>query len=141
MQNAHHSAVKVTQAIPWRPGLALLGAIATPGICALTRAFTPNEPNREEEKFQQLADAVSDKIKLMPAYFTAVFLCLTITFDWFALLRFGRRSRSLSPAEIEHYISEWEHSRLRTLGQLVLFYRRIVPFIYYSTPPISGPIT
>ena len=137
MQEVHHTSIKPTQVIPWRPGLALMGAIAAPGIFALTHAFMPNAPHEQNEKFRQLADAVSDKIKLMPAYFAAVFLLLTIAFDWFAILRFGRCSRSLSPTEIRRYIGGWENSRLRILGQFVVFYRRIVPFIYYS-PPISG---
>ena len=70
----------------------------------------------------------------MPRFLGVGIVCLTLAFDWWGVLRKGKRFRNQDTESQRAQLIQWENSFLGPCRDLVEFYALLARFIYYSQP-------
>ena len=72
------------------------------------------------------------KIDAMPGLMRFGMRVLLVVFDWYALIRSGRRFRSSSPDGQRRRISEWANAPIGPCRDMVEFHRKMGTFVSMS---------
>ena len=125
--------------VPWRTGLGVCGRLALPAIQALTNTLIPSDPRFDQDSRVKVTRALALKINLMPRFLSLAMLVLTVLFDGYGIVRYGRVFHSLTLARRDKIISQWQHAPLRVCRDFVRFYDRMVMFVAYSMTETTDP--
>jgi hypothetical protein len=99
----------------------------------------PSDPRFDQESQIKVSSALLVKINLMPRFLSLPMLVLTVLFDGYGIVRYGRMFHSLSLARRDKIISQWRHAPLRVCRDFVRFYDRMVMFVAYSMTETTDP--
>jgi hypothetical protein len=92
----------------------------------------PAEAGAVAERLDQTAVILDQKIRAMPRFMALGMAVLLWVFDWYGLLRGGRRFRSQALEARRKRVGEWAGAPLGPMRDFVEFFRRMGTFVWFS---------
>jgi len=83
-------------------------------------------------RLDQTAAVLTRKIRAMPRFMALGMTVLLWVFDWYGLIRAGRRFRSQAHAARQMRVGEWSRAPIGPMRDFVEFFRRMGTFVWFS---------
>ena len=90
------------------------------------------ENEAEKSRLDETADVLEHKIRAMPRFMALGMAVLWSVFDWYGVLRSGRRFRSQALDSQQMRVSEWARAPIGPMRDFVEFFRRMGTFVWFS---------
>lgn len=92
----------------------------------------PAEDAADLQRLDQTATVLDHKIRAMPRFMALGMAVLLWVFDWYGLLRAGRRFRSQTLDCQQMRVGEWARAPIGPMRDFVEFFRRMGTFVWFS---------
>jgi len=90
------------------------------------------EDGKVSERLDATATVLDRKIRCMPRFMALGMAVLLWAFDWYGLLRAGRRFRAQGLAARQRRVQEWARSPVGPMRDFIEFFRRMGTFVWFS---------
>jgi hypothetical protein len=107
----------------------------SPVVRGLVEAVLLEEGSTSEQTARRVdatAAVLDRKIRAMPRFMALGMAVLLWVFDWYGVLRAGRRFRSQAHAARRRRVGEWAGAPLGPMRDFVEFFRRMGTFVWFS---------
>ncbi|MEQ9379368.1 MAG: hypothetical protein RJP95_00780 [Pirellulales bacterium] len=101
-------------------------------LCQTLIAERAAEEDQQELLDQQVAEFVTGQVAHMPGFLRLPMVVLTFAFDYWGVLRRGRRFSRQSFENRHRQIASWRGSRVGPCRDFVEFYESLTVFGWYS---------
>jgi hypothetical protein len=112
-----------------------LTSSASPVVLGLVEAVlldTPATGGPALDRLVQTALILDRKIRAMPRFMALGMAVLIWAFDWYGLVRSGRRFRGQGLEARRARVAEWAGSPIGPMRDFVEFFRRMGTFVWFS---------